>query len=274
MAFLGRHLSISGSIANSVSAAEELGCTAMQIFTRNPRGWATNPVSDSDAKAFRDALSTSSIKKTISHLPYLPNFATPKESLYELSKRSLDDEAERCGKLGIDYIVMHLGSHMGKGREFGVDRVSSAVSEAAKMLKGPMILLENQSAQLNSIGSTTEELAEIRDRIGSKRVGFCLDTCHAFAAGYDIRKEEVVDTIFKSLGKENVPVVHLNDAKFPINSHRDRHENIGFGEIGRKGFDALLHSTDISGKTLILETPVGSNISPKEEISLVRKLME
>ena len=271
---IGRHVSISPHIYSAIETSEILGCNAMQIFTRNPRGWKPQHLDALEAKAFVEKRKSSNIKKVVAHMPYLPNLASPKEQVYKMSKETLENEVKRCDALGIDYLVMHLGSHLGSGEKEGRKRVANALSEIMQLSKNVKILMENEAGQKNSVGNKVEEMHEIMDMVGDGRnLGFCIDTCHAFAAGYDIRKKEVVDDMM-NIGGSSINIFHLNDAKFGLDSHLDRHENIGFGEIGKNGFHALLHNRLAREKVFILETPIGSNITPEEEILLVKSMYE
>lgn len=269
---LGRHVSIGSSIANSVSTARRLECNAMQIFTRNPRGWEAKSLTEQDINEFIDARKTYKLDAVVSHMPYLPNLASPNVDVYNRSTDTLLNELDRCEALGIDYLVLHLGSHLGKGTNDGARRVASAVSKACGKAKHTKILLENQAGQKNSIGSKIDELVSILEEIDDKKAGFCFDTCHAFAAGYDIRKEDVINEIIGELGKNRVHVVHLNDAKFGVGSFRDRHENIGFGEIGKEGIASIINSASLREKVFILETPEDKKISEYEELKLVKRM--
>jgi len=271
---IGRHVSISPSISHAFENAESIGCTAMQIFTRNPRGWVARPLSGPDAEGFKAARRASVIGAVVAHMPYLPNLASPNEAVYKRSVLALRSELGRCELLGIDYLVVHLGSHLGKGAAEGRKRVAGALSGALGESGKTMLLMENEAGQKNSVGSTFEELAEIHDAVGRKKAGFCIDTCHAFAAGYDIRKTEIIESMVSALGKGSIRAMHVNDAKFGLGSLKDRHENIGFGFIGRAGFASLMSNSAVRGMALILETPEAGRISPKDEIALVRKLAE
>ncbi len=271
---IGRHVSISPHLYSALEASEALGCNAMQIFTSNPRGWKPQRLDAKEAGAFVEKKRSSKIKKVVAHMPYLPNLASPKENIYNMSKEALEGEVRICETLGIDYLVMHLGSHLGSGGNEGRRRVADAVSGIMHLVDNACILMENEAGQKNSVGSNLEELHEIRDMVHDRdKLGFCIDTCHAFAAGYDIRKKEVVDDIMR-IGGSSIKVFHLNDAKAGIGSHLDRHENIGFGEIGKSGFNALLGNARARERVFILETPMGSNITPGEEIALVKAMYE
>ena len=206
----------------------------------------------------------------VAHMPYLPNLASPKEDVYKASIEALKLNIARCNELGIKYLVTHLGSTIGVN-EHAIESVANAIASCIDSYYGTL-LLENEAGQLNSVGSRLEELKSISKLVSSKKIGYCLDTCHVFESGYDIAKKEVVAEIANVLGKDNIKVIHLNDAKYPLGSGKDRHENIGFGYIGNEGFRSFFSNKWPAEKIIILETPYSDKISPDEELSLARKL--
>ncbi len=184
---IGCHVSISGSIDKAVDNAIERKCTAFQIFTRSPRSWHAKDLSDINVKNFKQKLDVSKIDRfaTVTHMPYLPNLATPNQDAYSKSVKTLEDEIERCGKLGIPFLVSHLGSHLGTGEENGIARLVKAFEKAAKIKNDVMILLENTAGQKNTVGADFDQLASIFSKLRpAKRFGICFDTCHAFSAGH------------------------------------------------------------------------------------------
>src|SRR3989337_1306093 len=191
---VGVHVSIAGSVDRSIDNAVTRGCTAFQIFTRNPRGWAAKPLLDKDATNFKEKLSASKIDRfaTVAHMPYLPNLSSPDDDPFSKSLNSLVDELKRCSKLGVPYLVAHLGSHKGAGDQKGIEKLTKNFTNAIRDTPNDvMILLENTAGQKNSVGSNFEQLASILFQLKpAKRFGVCLDTCHAFAAGYDLRTEK------------------------------------------------------------------------------------
>ena len=244
---IGAHVSISGSLDRSVDNAVERECSAFQIFTRNPRSWFAKDVDPNDAEKFKEKLSDSDIDRmaTCAHMPYLPNLSTPEDEGYEKSIKSMIKEVERCDKLGIPYLVTHLGSHKGSGEENGIKRLTNALNEVAKTKADVMILLENTAGQKNSVGSDFKQLAEIFSKCKpAKKFGVCLDTCHAFVAGYDLRTKEAAKKTMKefdeTVGIENLKILHLNDSKGELNSNLDRHNHIGLGEIGNEGLSEMI----------------------------------
>ena len=197
---IGLHVSILGSVANAVTNAVERECSAFQIFTGNPRGWYSKDLTNEDVTNFKKNLSECNIDRfaTVAHMPYLPNLSTPDITGYEKSIKAMIREVERCAKIGIPYLVTHLGSHKGSGEESGIRRLTAALIEVAKTKNDVIILLENTAGQKNSVGSDFTQLAEIFFSLEpADRFGICIDTCHAFAAGYELKNEKSVKETFE-----------------------------------------------------------------------------
>jgi deoxyribonuclease-4 len=276
---VGFHVSIAGGIANSVNNAKKLHCTAFQIFTRNPRGWAANPLPRSELYSFENRLAASGIERrsVVVHMPYLPNLSGPPGELYQRSVKTLAEEMQRCELLGISYLVIHLGSHMGKGSNSGVDQLVNAltgVNAHSKSADGVVVLLENNAGYKNSVGGTLEELRLILDRLDcSKRFGLCIDTCHLFASGYDLRTNESVTLVFEKIediiGLKALKVIHLNDSKGQLGSNLDRHEHIGLGSIGMEGITAFINQSTIKALPIIMETPIDSRRGDEQNLEVV-----
>lgn len=272
MQYIGRHVSIAGSMDIAFDRAAALGCTAMQIFVTNPRGWAFANIEPEVAERFREKGLKTGIR-AVAHMPYLPNIASSNQEIYGKSVESLTLNLKRCDSLGIPYLVTHMGSHMGHGKQKGRDNIIEAVGRALGSDHKAMILLENEAGHNNSIGDELADMQKVYDAVGDRKLGFCLDTCHLFAAGYDITKHDALDRMFGEVDKERVFAIHLNDAMMELGSHRDRHANIGFGHIGKEGFRSFLSYPGISSKTILLETPVGEEISEADEIALVKGIL-
>ncbi len=276
---VGVHVSIGGGIYNAPDRAYERGCTAFQIFTRNPRGWKYSDLKDDEAIKFREKLEAYGYEResVATHMPYLPNLSSPDERIYRLSFEALINELDRAGKLGIPYVVIHLGSHMGKGIEAGRRNLVRAVEDAlAKVDNDVLILLENMAGQRNSMGSTFEDIAVLLDSISlNDRLGVCFDTAHAFSAGYDLRNREAVENTMKKfekiIGFKWLKVVHLNDSRAEYAAGRDIHEHIGLGYIGEEGFRHILRDTRIIRHPIILETPVDDR---REDVGNIMKVWE
>jgi deoxyribonuclease IV len=274
---VGFHVSIAGGLSNSVNNAKKIGCTAFQIFSRNPRVWAAKALPHDEVQLFRNKLDSSGIemKSVVMHMPYLPNLSGPEGEFYDKSVQTLTEEVHRCKALGIPHLVIHLGSHMGRGSKSGIDQLVKAITSAcSKCGSGLEILLENSAGQKNTVGGTFEELRLILDRLGnSKEFGICIDTCHLFASGYDLRKQEDVELTFKKfkdiVGLKELKVVHLNDSKGRLSSTLDRHEHIGLGSIGIEGMAAFLNLREIQALPIIMETPVDKRRGDEQNLKVV-----
>nr|BAL55217.1 apurinic endonuclease Apn1 [uncultured crenarchaeote] len=258
---LGAHVSISGAIHLAIDRASQLRCTTFQIFTRNPRGWTYTKLKQSEVEEFLRKFRQAGYTVAMAHMPYLPNIASPKKLIYEKSVKSLISEVERCGQLGINLLVVHIGSHLGAGIEKGIENVAKAVNTALEKVDNNVkILLENMAGQRNSCGSRFEDIAQILSKIKNKsRVGVCLDTCHLYAAGYDIKTRAAVEATLSKfdeiVGLEKLHAIHLNDSKGGLGSGLDRHEHIGKGYIGDEGFKAFINHPSIRDKPMVIETP-------------------
>jgi deoxyribonuclease-4 len=283
---IGFHVSIAGSISKSVDNALKIGCSAFQIFTRNPRGWSAKPIDREDVKLFKSKLSNSNIQQNsvAVHMPYLPNLSAPDGEMYKKSVNILTEEVYRCSVLDIPYLVIHFGSHLGKGTESGINQVVKACNFAFDSYRSTyrritpvMILLENSAGQKNSIGSKFEEIRLILDRLHNKQIGICLDTCHAFSCGYDLRTElqveENLDHFNNTIGLKELKLIHLNDSKGDIDSRLDRHEHIGIGKIGETGVAALLRHSKIKNLPIIMETPINDIRGDPENLKVVASLI-
>jgi deoxyribonuclease IV len=278
MVKVGAHVSIAKSIDTAIDNAIEDKCDTFQIFTRNPRGWKFSPLDPDEVSKFREKREKSGLDPAVDHMPYLPNLACPNDEMYDKSVSTLNAEVERCVQLGIRYMVVHLGSHLGAGREIGLERMSKALNQATKRAKGDFqICLENMAGQKNSMGSKFEDVREILDSVKQRdRVAVCMDTCHTYAAGYDLHVEKAVDKTMRlfddEIGVENLKVVHLNDSENGLGSGLDRHEHIGMGYIGSSGFKAILHHKAIRDLPMILETPIDDRRGVAGNMEAVRRL--
>ena len=284
---IGFHVSISGSISNAIRNAEDLNCTAFQIFSRNPRGWVGKPLLEDEIQSFKKMIEKSYIDRRFItvHMPYLPNLASPEGEMYFKSRNVLYEEITRCSLLGIPGIVLHLGSHLGKGKDNGISQIVNACLFATDEYKSyhkrhiPLnIILENSSGQKNSIGSKFEEIRVLLDKLHDKKYAVCLDTCHAFAAGYDLSTGDTVDLVFKNfddiIGMENLKILHLNDSKGQINQNKDRHEHIGLGSIGKQGIKEILKIKYVKNIPIIMETPVDQIRSNKDNMTAILELLK
>ena len=276
---IGAHVSISGSIANAITNASERECSAFQVFTSNPRGWHAKDLTDDDITNYKNNLSQSNIDRfaTVAHMPYLPNLSSPEMSVYEKSIHTMIREVERCDKIGIPYLVTHLGSHKGTGEDKGIQRLVGALTEVAKTNRDVTILLENTAGQKNSVGSDFTQLAEIFFGLKpASRFGICIDTCHAFAAGYDLRNEKNVKDVFEKfdseIGLKHIKIIHLNDSKGELGCHLDRHEHIGLGHIGEAGLSQIVKLANKNKIPIVLETPIDERRTDFENIRKAKDL--
>ena len=276
---LGVHVSVAGGIDRAVSRAQEKGCDAFQIFSSNPRGWLSSPISRLSAERFVSSLSQSGLFPAVDHMPYLPNLASARDEVYQKSVQALALELDRCRILGISYLITHLGSHLGAGRESGMERIISALEAALEGESGrTVLLLENSSGTRNSVGSSFQEIATIIDSLPQEkeRIGVCLDTCHLHAAGYDLRSSQALGSVLEQfrdcIKMEHLRLIHLNDCRGGLGAHLDRHEHIGLGQIGEEGFRAVLSHPALSGLPMILETPQDSRRDDLGNLETARRL--
>ncbi len=260
---LGAHVSISGSLDKAVDNAIERDCTAFQIFTRSPRIWHARDLTDEEIRNFKTKLSASKIDRfaTVAHMPYLPNLSSPDEKARDRSADTLINELKRCEQIGIPYLVAHLGSHLDTGEDNAVKRLVNEFTKAAKKTKDVTILLENTAGQRNSVGSDFDQLASIFFQLKPKeRFGICLDTCHAFAAGYDLRTSksvsETLEKFEKSVGFEHLKILHLNDSKSGLGGRVDKHEHLGLGQIGEEGLSKVIKFMNKKKIPIVIETPI------------------
>ena len=274
---VGCHVSASGSIDKAVDNAVERNCTAFQIFTRSPRSWHAKELTKEVIDAFKSKLKDSKIDRfaICAHMPYLPNLATPKDDAFEKSVNTLVSEVERCAQLGIPYLVTHLGSHLGTGEEAGIKRLVDGLTKAGQTKNDVMILLENTAGQKNSVGSDFQQLGEIFKQLKpEKKFGVCLDTCHAFVAGYDLRTKEKVKETFKEFDKhvgiENLKILHLNDARGEIGCNLDRHYHLGLGGIGEEGITSVVKFANKKKIPIILETPIDDDRDDFENVKIAK----
>jgi len=274
---IGFHVSIAGSIDKAVDRAVEKGYNTFQIFTTNPRQWKPKERTLEEARAFTEKVNSNHLKPVFSHMPYLPNLASPKDDIYAKSIETLISELKRCRRLKIPYLVTHLGSHLGAGMRIGFERITDAVNKAFEVAgEGVMLLLENTAGTRNSMGGSFEDIQHIVEQSSySEHVGICFDTCHAFAAGYDLRTQKAVEgtirKLDKTIGFERLKLIHLNDAINDLNSRVDRHEHIGMGKIGEEGFRNVLRSK-LGRLPLILETPKDTRRSDSDNLKKVKEL--
>lgn len=276
---LGAHVSISGGIDKAVDRAKDLGINTFQIFVKNPRGWQGKELNLQEVDDFKEKLKREKISSLVVHVNYLTNLATPKDELYEKSKAAVKDDIQRAELLGADYLVLHPGNHTGSGLEAGIKRVNEALKEIIYELDPEVkLLLENVAGSGTEVGINFKDLLRMTEGISLAQVGICLDTCHAFAAGYNLASRSgitrLLDEIEETFGLENLPVIHVNDSKTEFNSRKDRHYHIGQGEIGLNGFEILLNRPGLQEKVFILETPVDEHGNDELNLKTFKDLIK
>ncbi len=258
-------MSIAKGFPRAIDEAEELGNNALQFFSHAPSAWRMKELTDEIAGRFRDRRSASSIDHLAVHTMYLLNLAGPDDGLYERSVHALIEEVRRAGLLGADALVTHLGAHVGSGHEAGIDRIVGAIDQLVGSpvwaeVSGVRLLLENTAGSGTTIGSSFDELGAILAAVAdATRIGVCFDTCHAFAAGYDLRTRTVVNGTLERfdrvVGLDRLEMIHLNDSRFALGSRRDRHAHVGRGEIGAAGIGAVVRHPCLRDTPFVLETP-------------------
>ncbi len=262
----GAHMSAVGGVHNAFAEGLRVGCDCLQLFVKNQRQWTAAPLSDEQIRLFQDAKKAAGISPVVAHASYLLNLASPDEANRNKSVAALVDELERCEALGLDGLIVHPGAHMGDGEPAGIRRIASSLDETHRRTRGFQcpVLLETTAGQGTTLGRTIEELAEtIGATRDGDRLGICLDTCHLFAAGYDLRDKEacnaLVTKIDRLIDAKRVRCIHTNDSKGDLGSRIDRHEHITKGNIGRAGFANLLNDPRLTHAPRILETPKGED---------------
>jgi deoxyribonuclease-4 len=273
---LGAHVSVAGGMHEAVRQGLALRCEAIQVFTRNQRQWSPKALERADVAAFRrEARAAGYLAHAVSHASYLINLCARDPRTLRRSREAFRDEIERCARLGIPYLCVHPGSHVGAGEERGLRAVAESVREALRETRGKRVtvLLENTAGQGTNLGHRLEHLAALLRLIRSRRVGVCLDTCHLFAAGYDLRAayEETMAAVDATVGLGRVKAFHLNDSQYPCGSRRDRHAHIGEGEIGRAAFRRLVNDERFADLPGLLETPGGPD-GYRENLRNLRRL--
>ena len=281
MPYLGAHESVAGGLHFAFDHIKTVGGEALQIFTRNQRQWNPKPVSEEEQHLFAEAWKTQPSLPVASHASYLINLASAKPDLIQKSIAAFVEELRRCELLHIPYVVMHPGSHGGDGVATGLKRFVTNLDEALQQADSPVILLlETTAGQGTGLGSRFEELGTIiNDSAFPDKLGVCVDTCHIFAAGYDIRSKETyrktMDEFDRMLGIERIKFFHLNDSKKGLGSRVDRHEHIGQGEIGLEGFRNLLNDPRFAKHPMTLETSKGKDLKEdRENLQTLRTLLQ
>lgn len=276
---LGVHASISGHLANAIDEAARLGCTTVQIFSGNPRGWAADALSKDEVRAFLDARERGGITPLVIHCGYLINLASPNPLIRQRSVMAFRRELERAIELRADYLVVHPGSAKDQPAERGIHHCRDAIRRAVRGLRLTRltILIENTAGQGGQIGRTLEQLADLLEGLDDLPVGLCLDTAHAYATGYDLSTEagvgEFLSRVDSAVGMDRIAVIHANDTCIPLGGRRDRHWHIGQGQIGLTGFRVLVNHPILGHCPFILETPKKTPDDDPANLAQLKKLV-
>lgn len=258
---LGFHISISRGFSKVIEKAHKAGCETIQLFSRNPRGWKYHDLNPDEVEQFKAARASSHIFPCFLHLPYLPNLAAAKEELYTKSINSLCTDLLRAEILDIPYLIVHVGNSVSLSEEEAIGKVASGINKSLQRVPNQVtVLLENTAGQGTELGSTFSKLKKILSLVKNKaRIGICLDTAHAFQAGYDLATQKGLDETLSEfdrlIGLKYLHLLHLNDSKTPLGSHSDRHWHIGKGYIGTKGFKNIVNHPLLTHLPGIMETP-------------------
>ncbi len=270
---------MAGGLANALVRANALGCNVAQLFSKNPRTWKEVQPDPSEARAFKAARKKNGIQTVVSHASYLINIASPDRQKRERSQHALAMELERSGLFGIDFLVLHPGAHLDGSRQQGIElaahTLSTVLAEAPE--NAPCLLVETTSGQGTCLGDRFGEIAAVLDQTGyPEKTGVCLDTCHIFAAGYDISGSQGYETVMKEfdalLGFRRLHAIHLNDSGTALGSRKDRHAHIGCGSIGDMGFSMIMNDPRMAGIAKIIETPKTDKDRDMDRVNIDRLL--
>jgi deoxyribonuclease-4 len=279
--YIGAHVSISGKIYESLDRAKALKCNAMQIFSRNPRQWRQLELSSEDIEEFKKRRKKYKIDKVVVHIPYLINLASPYKLLYRNSIQAYIEDLNEAGKLGADFLVTHMGSHSKTLELAGIDRFASALNTIFDNTKDvkTKLLLENTSGSGSWLGYKFVHHRMIYNRVKCvERLGVCLDTAHAFAAGYDLKSEAGLNSMLSEIdelvGVDQIGVVHFNDSKKDFASRLDQHENIGKGKIGLLALQRIIKHPKLKNSVFIIETPKTSQKDDLMNLKVVKKMVK
>ncbi len=280
MKYVGAHVSAAGGVENAPLNARKIGATAFALFTKNQRQWKAKPLTDKSIEAFRRNCAEADFTpdQILPHDSYLINLGHPEEAGLEKSREAFLDEFQRCSQLGLKYLNFHPGSHLGKVSESeSLARIAASINLALGHTSGVTAVIENTAGQGTNLGYRFEQLAEIIQQVEDQsRVGVCLDTCHSYAAGYDLKTEqgytETMQQFDRIVGLKYLKGMHLNDCKKGLGSRVDRHASIGKGELGIEPFGFIMNDPALDGIPMVLETP--DNARWAEEIRLLRGMVE
>jgi deoxyribonuclease-4 len=275
----GFHISIADGFSKVVQRAKMRRCETIQLFSRNPRGWKSTDLDKKEVAVFKKEVKEASISPVVIHLPYLPNLAAKRSRFYDRSVGVLAEDLRRAETLSASYLVMHMGSRLGSPEQEAVSTLAESIDRVFREVENRVVLLlENTSGQGTQIGWCFREIGEVIAKVENRcRIGVCLDTAHAFGAGYDISNRKGLDTTLKELhrfvGLQKLFLIHLNDTKVPLGSHKDRHWHIGKGHIGLRGFRNIVNDPRLSHLPGIMETPRKNDPEDLENMAVIRSLV-
>lgn len=276
---IGAHISIAGGLYQAPLRGQEIGCTAIQIFTKNQVQWESRPITQQEIQQYQKSLMNSSIRSVVAHNSYLINLSSPDQNLLKKSRLAFLDEMDRAESLGIPFLIFHPGSHKSAGEDLGLKLIAESIDYVHHQRPDYKIklLLETTAGQGTNLGYHFEQLKQIIEMVNQPdRVGVCLDTCHIFAAGYDIRTQASYEQTFEKfdqvIGLEKLCAIHLNDSQKELGSRVDRHEALGQGQIGLEGFRLIMNDSRFIYIPKLLEIP-GKMIKFKENLELLIRLM-
>lgn len=275
---LGAHRPAAGGVQNAVLSAHSIGCTAVQVFTTSPQSWRAKPVTEEMVAAFRAAVEKTGITEVVSHDSYLINLCAPDPAKREQSKEGMKNEIGRCALYGIDRVVSHMGSHVGHGEDWGLAGVAESIKEVLDDTPDSVtVCMETTAGQGSALMAKFEQLAAIIEALGGHpRLGVCMDTCHIFAAGYDIRTEETFNATMaefdRIVGFDRLKVVHCNDSKKGLGTRVDRHAHLGEGEIGAEAFRLLVNDARFARIPILLETEI-ENEGQEKDLALLKSFI-
>ncbi len=267
---IGGHMSISGGFREAPERANKIGLNSMQVFTKNQRQWIAKPLDMDDVQEYKENMKKFGIRITVAHASYLVNLAAPADENFKKSVDSMVHELERCDALDIPYLIFHPGAHMGKGEDYGLKRIVQGLDEIISRFNGKAkITIETTAGQGSNLGYKFEQIQYMIENVSDKdRIRVCMDTCHIFAAGYELRSrngyEKTMEEFENTVGFKNLVAVHLNDSEKALGSRVDRHAQIGYGYIGRQGMKNILFDKRFQEIPLILETPGGEELYPQD----------
>ena len=279
--YFGCHVSIAGGLDKAIQRGQDLGCRAIQIFASNPRGWRAKPINPQEAQNFCLARQETDIKYVAVHSTYLVNLASPRDEIRSKSYTRLKEDLLRAGMIGADFMVLHPGSHGGAGWEEGAQHVAQALTRIqGEMDLQTRVLLEIEAGAGFEIGSSWGNLAYIMGQVpaAQKWLGVCLDTCHSFAAGYDLRTasgwEKTLHELDSTCGLESLKLIHANDSIGALGGHLDRHTHIGSGLIGEGGFREMMRRQELVDLPVVLETPEDSHGDFATNLATLQKIWQ